>query len=205
MKRIIQALCAVAGLAAIPAAANAAVINFDDLGDGVEVTNQYADVIFSSTAGSHILTTAQNLGSSLPNFICTAALGSSINCTGSVFVDFANGVSGLTFLAVGDNDSGVTGSVSVFSDGSLLGIVDIITDGNPNATDLVDLSAFIHVTRIEISGITDAAGLGYDDFTFGDPIPGGGVPEPANWAMMIAGFGMVGGVARAARRKVALA
>lgn len=33
--------------------------------------------------------------------------------------------------------------------------------------------------------------------------PGGGVPEPATWAMMIAGFGAVGAVLR--RRKVAFA
>jgi len=32
---------------------------------------------------------------------------------------------------------------------------------------------------------------------------GGGVPEPATWAMMIFGFGMTGGVVRARRRKLA--
>jgi hypothetical protein len=46
----------------------------------------------------------------------------------------------------------------------------------------------------------------FDDITFGSSVPGpdtgGGVPEPATWAMMIAGFGMAG---VALRRRRALA
>ncbi len=34
-------------------------------------------------------------------------------------------------------------------------------------------------------------------------LPGGGVPEPATWAMMILGFGMAGGALRTTRRKAA--
>jgi hypothetical protein len=37
----------------------------------------------------------------------------------------------------------------------------------------------------------------FDDITFGSVIAGGGgVPEPATWALLIAGFGMVGGAMR---------
>ncbi len=45
----------------------------------------------------------------------------------------------------------------------------------------------------------------FDDITFGSdvPGPGGGVPEPATWAMLIMGFGLVGSAAR--RRRVARA
>jgi hypothetical protein len=32
---------------------------------------------------------------------------------------------------------------------------------------------------------------------------GGGVPEPATWTMLIAGFGLVGGLARRRRASVA--
>lgn len=36
----------------------------------------------------------------------------------------------------------------------------------------------------------------FDDVTFGSSTPGGAVPEPATWAMLITGFGLVGGAMR---------
>ena len=187
------ALCALS--MATPAVATT--INFDDLGNGAIVTNQYAGVTFSSSAGSQVLTTAQSLGSSLPNFICSGQ-GGTINCTDPIFVDFAGtGVAGLTFLAVGDNQAGVNGSVSVYgSGGALLGTVATLGDNDFFTPYTVDLTAFTGITRIAITN-TDPGGLGYDDFTFG-PSAGGSVPEPASWAMMLFGFGSLG---RALRRR----
>ena len=47
-------------------------------------------------------------------------------------------------------------------------------------------------------------GLAYDGAVIGDtPIPNPGVPEPATWAMLIAGFGLVGATMR--RRRAAIA
>jgi hypothetical protein len=43
----------------------------------------------------------------------------------------------------------------------------------------------------------------FDDFTFGSTVVGGGVPEPATWAMMILGFGLVGSAARRRVTRVA--
>lgn len=43
--------------------------------------------------------------------------------------------------------------------------------------------------------------LVFDDLTLGSTQIGGGVPEPASWAMMIAGFGFVGAAARRRRGK----
>jgi hypothetical protein len=39
----------------------------------------------------------------------------------------------------------------------------------------------------------------FDDITFGSDTPGGVIPEPATWAMMIAGFGLVGAAMRRRR------
>lgn len=193
------------GAASVASPASAAtVINFDNLGNGVQVTNQYAGVTFSSQAGSQILTTAQNLGTSLPNFICSAV--TSINCVDDVYLDFSTAVSGLSFFAVGDNNVGHNGDVRVFGGSTLLGTVNIIGDANGSTPYLVDLGAFSGITRIEIANITDLAGLGYDDFTF--TVGGGsGVPEPATWAMLLFGFGIVGGTMRrrAANRSPVLA
>lgn len=44
---------------------------------------------------------------------------------------------------------------------------------------------------------------GFDNITFGSDRPGGVVPEPATWAMLIAGFGLVGGALR--RRRISRA
>jgi PEP-CTERM motif len=185
---------------AIAGEASAAVIDFDTLGDGVEVNNQYSGVVFSSVSGSRILTTSLGafLGSSPPNIICSGT--ASINCGDDVYVDFLSGISGLSFLAVGDNDSGIIGTVSAFAGMSLLGTVNIVGDGNFTTAQLVDISGFSGITRIEITHVTDLAGLGFDDFKFSS----GGVPEPASWALMLAGFGLVGAAMRR-RTNIALA
>jgi len=179
--------------------AAAVTINFDNLGNGVVVTNQYAEATFSSNPGFQILTTAQNLGSSLPNFICTGT--GRIDCAHDVFVNFTNGVSGLSFVATGANNVGVIGQVKVYVGGLLDSTVDINGTGNPFTPISVDLTGFTDVTGITIFNVTDAAGLGYDDFTFN---VGRGVPEPSVWALMLMGFGAVGAAIRG-RRRFALA
>ena len=203
MLKKFYALAATCSALVIAPNASATTINFDNLGNGVVVTNQYAGVTFSSITGSQILTTAQNLGSTLPNFICSG-IGAAINCTDPVFVNFTTAVSGLSFVAVGDNSTGVNGAVKLFGGNALLGTVNIIGDGNALTPYLVNLGAFNGITRIEITTTDVPGGLGYDDFTFTVGAVGA-VPEPASWTMMIAGFGMVGGAMRRRSQKAIFA
>lgn len=188
----------------ISGAAAATVINFDDLAGGVVVTTQYAGVTFSSSAGENVVTTAQAppYQVSAPNFICSAPVAGGLDCANAINLDFAVGVSGLSFNYTGADNIGSTFGVDVFTSHALTAS---LTFTNTNASNLfatlVDLSAYSNVTRISINGITDGGGLGFDDFSFA---PGdSGVPEPAAWSLMIAGFGLAGSALR--RRSRALA
>ena len=167
------------------AGANAAtvVFNFDDLGNQVAVPTNYGGGVWTG------FTTASGFGaSSQPNLAYTSA------DTG--ILDYGSGFTSLTFTA------GVfsPGTFSVYSGldgtGTLLGS---LTIDNPPA----DPNAFF-LTGVSFSGVgrsvvvTGGSGLiGWDDVTLN------GVPEPAAWAMMIAGFGLVGAAMR--RRATALA
>ncbi len=158
--------------------APAVVIDFDALGDRVVVTNQFPDATFSSDPGFECKTAAQNLGTSLPNFICTAAINGSITCANSVIVDFTAPANNLTFLATGADSAGVKAKVDVYENALYSATVDIVTDGNPSLPDLIDLSGFTNVTKIVVHSVTDRDGLGWDDFTFETtPLP----VEPSTW------------------------
>ena len=207
MKMIVNAGVAAAALLiglGVSGAASATVINFDDLAGGVVVTTQYAGVTFSSSAGENVVTTPQAppYQVSAPNFICSAPVTGGLDCANDINLDFATGVSGLSFNYTGADVLGSTFKVDIFTNHLF---TTFLTFTNTNASNLfatlVDLSAYSNVTRISINSVQDGGGLGFDDFTF---TPGdGGVPEPAAWSLMIAGFGLAGAALR--RRPRALA
>jgi len=101
--------------------------------------------------------------------------------------------------------SSTAAMVSVWSGlnatGSLLGTINLAAQfssgcaGDPNG-DFCNFSnagvAFAgNAFSIDFGG---AAGqTGYDNITFGSDVAVGAVPEPATWAMMLLGFGFVGG------------
>jgi hypothetical protein len=104
------------------------------------------------------------------------------------------------------------GSVSVFDGlngtGNLLATIAL----SPNAGSCPGYSAgycpfssvgvnFAGVARsVSFAGVANY--IAFDDITFGSAIVGGGgaVPEPASWAMMVAGFGLAGHALRRRRR-----
>jgi hypothetical protein len=168
-------------------AANAVLIDFEGLANGTEITNQFAGVTFSSTAGfTNYVTTQPGIGEG-DNFLCSGA-GGSINCVAETILSFLNPVNDLSFLQVGDNATGVVAQVDVYENGVFSATVDILGDNNFSLSNLVDLTLFVNVTQIRIFNITDPGGLGWDNFSF-DMASMGDVPLPAAMWLFLAGIG----------------
>jgi hypothetical protein len=113
----------------------------------------------------------------------------SFDLSPNVFIDVFSATRELgSYIMTGNGAPGGAPGESVFfgvtsTDDPIRGL--IISDGDNN-------------------NIFPDANLGYDTFRFGPSTPtGGGVPEPATWTMLIAGFGLVGAAAR--RRRLATA
>ena len=176
-------LAGVALCSSVSANAATVVCNFDDLGDQVAVPGAYCGASWSG------FTTAANFGAtSVPNIAYTSSpVG---------VLDYAAGFTSLTFSA------GVfaPGTFSVYSGlggtGTLLGS---LTIGDPPASPSAFFSTGVSFAglgkSVLVSGGTGQ--IGWDDVTLGI----GAVPEPTTWAMMLVGFGFVGGAIRSAKRR----
>jgi hypothetical protein len=202
MQRIVLAGLAALSLSLGASAALANVIDFDSLPAGDAANPLVLPGATFTTAGGFNFIIGGNQLCPSPNS------GSGADCSLDLQVDFDAPSSGISFTYLYNNDHNVgddIGDVKVFAGATLLGTADVlVADTDPFTKDLVDLSAFGGVTRLVISS-TDFGGVGYDDFTFTSGVVRGGVPEPAAWAMMIAGFGLTGAMLRSRRRFAATA
>jgi hypothetical protein len=180
MGRKTMIFAVVVAMAMTVRAAQATLINFDSLGDNVIVTNQYPEATFSSSAPTGVYTMAYDFGSSVPNVI--AAGMAFPDGSGTIRIDFTAPVSGLTFR-VGAADSTNLLTVDVYVDGVFSQAVSPLFDSDFSTSDLVDLSSFNNVTRIDLSNF-DYFGLVYDDFSFT------AVPEPSGLGLL--GVGLAG-------------
>jgi len=108
--------------------------------------------------------------------------------------------------------SSTAASVTVWSGfdgtGSLLGTINLAAQYNSGCSG-DPTGGFCNFTNagVSFSGIAHsinfggtAGQTGYDNITFGSAVAQGGVPEPASWAMMLGGFGLVGGAMRVRRK-----
>lgn len=168
-----------------------AVIDFDSLLDGTVVTNQFAGVLFSSTAGNvNFVTNQANYNGTKPNFICSGPSGFGGDCLQDTVLDFTTGVSGLTFQGMGVNDvKANVAQVDVFVGGVFSSTITVAGNGESLDPVLVDLSGFSNVTKIRIYSITDSNGIGWDTFSYNDGTSGA-VPEPSTFVLMCGGLGM---------------
>ena len=221
-------LAAAAALAASASMASAAVVSLDFTGvvDTAQGNSTAVGSFYNGGTSGHG-TSGTNLGVEFS--ANTLAIN---NYNGCCEPDSAQGKRGILFFltgsaatlnyAAGFSDgfsfnfaSNSAATVSVFDglngSGNLLGslVLPQTADANcpPNASGFycnwtAGGIAFAGVAKsIDFGG--SANFVAYDNITFGSITPGGTVPEPASWAMLIAGFGLVGAAQR--RRNVALA
>lgn len=132
---------------------------------------------------------------------------------GAVTMDYAAGfTNGFSFYYSSNSDAFIRVYDGLGGTGNVLATLNLVTQANqgcaPGSTGFYCNWTAIGVAFTGNARSIDFGGganfVAYDNITFGSDRPGGGggvIPEPATWAMMIAGFGLVGGAMR--RRRVA--
>jgi len=98
--------------------AQAVTIDFDNLNFLDIVKTQYPEVTFIADPGfeTQVGTPSSSLGTSPPDFICSAALGGGFpKCENETILTFTNPVNNLTFKSVGIDGSGVVAKVDILT------------------------------------------------------------------------------------------
>lgn len=187
MPRFLSKSALVAGaVLSVATAASADTLDFSGLSQGYQNTTTL--VLSNATITSF----GQNL------YVGAAGIGKEIcainngNCQADMGITFNSVISGLTFVTSGF-DTGDMINVSAYNGATFLGSVAHASNG------LVNMAAFSNVTRIYIDDSSTGAGFAYDQFNFNVTA----VPEPETYALMLAGLGLLGAVARRRKAKQA--
>ncbi|WP_310497036.1 PEPxxWA-CTERM sorting domain-containing protein [Sandarakinorhabdus sp.] len=131
---------------------------------------------------------------------------------GAVTVNYAAGfTTGFSFYYASNSNATIRVYDGLNGTGNVLASLALATQANqncrPGATGFYCNWTPVGVAFAGTARSIDFGGganfVAYDNITFGSDRPGGTVPEPSSWVMLIAGFGLVGAAMR--RRKAALA
>lgn len=222
---------AVGGLLAMPASASVISLNFENIapypsGNSTQILEFYnggtssigtSGTNYGVSFGSNALMICLNSTTVFCSNTSRGGVGDPASQQGSLFFlqgseTFLNFAAGFTTGFSFNYVSSVSGSVGVYDGlngtGNLLASVGL----TPNRVGCAAYSAGFcpfGPAGVTFAGTAKSISFGgvanqivFDDITFGSDIPGGVIPEPGTWAMMIAGFGLVGFAAR--RRKAAV-
>jgi hypothetical protein len=158
------------------------------------VTFDASSAIDSAASFSNGVTTSGAFGLRSGTFpgLITANLSSSYNAVGLYF---------------GNDDiccaTAFSAILSAYNGATFLGSVSVAANMNDNVDQFIGLSSITAFDRVTIDYGTAGLYTFIDDFRLGTPAAANGaVPEPATWAMMLIGFGAIGGALRR-RQKVA--
>lgn len=212
MKKLLL-LAAAAATFAAPASAAIITLTFEGLGNQEEVGDFYADQGIVFSPGSLALIDADAGGSgNTANEPSGQTVLFFLNANSAILNYEAGFQTGFSFFY---SSNSAAASVTVWDDvggtGNLLGTINLVRQYNDNCVGDPG-GAYCNWTAagINFNGIAKSIDFGgtanfiaFDNVTFGSDRPGGGgvIPEPATWAMLITGFGLVGATMR--RRRVA--
>ncbi len=207
-------LLASAALLALPGTANAAVtvLTFEGLGNVTPVGNFYApEYIFSNDTLAIIDSDAGGTGN-----IANEPSGNTVmfflNANNAV-LNVTNGfTTGFSFFYSSSRAVSVNVYDGLDATGNLLGTLNLgaqyndncVGDPNGQFCNWTAVGVAFGGTAYSIDFGGTANQVAFDNITFGSKDPGG-VPEPAAWAMMLAGFGLVGGAMRRRQANVSFA
>jgi hypothetical protein len=126
----------------------------------------------------------------------------SIVTPSTITFNFNQPITAFGIDVVGLGTVGFTDLVLTTANGSGQIYADFISNAFDNVlfAGVIDPTGF---TAVTLSGTSASDVIEFDRLFYSIPDPVGGVPEPANWALMIAGFGLVGAAQR--RHKAILA
>ncbi len=231
---LLAATAAAAMLAASSASAAVVTLKFEGINAAYPSTNYAQIQNFYNGGTSNQGTSGTNFGVSFGNnalAICLNTIGN--NCSNTsrggigdptsqrgglfflqgteTFLNYAAGfTTGFSFNYSARNQGG---AVNVYDGlngtGNILGTLNLTTNGGSCPGFNAGFCPFT-AQGVAFAGTARSIGFGgvanqivFDDVTFGSVTPGA-VPEPATWALMIGGFGAIGGTMRYRRRKTSV-